>query len=50
MVLCHTEKDIMSLSNTLLQGNPGKDCARNWSMAMELQDVDRLRLSEFLLE
>lgn len=32
-------------------GEPGvKERARNWSMAIGLQDVDRLKPSEFLLE
>lgn len=32
-------------------GEPGvEERARNWSMAIGLQDVDRLKPSEFLLE
>lgn len=32
-------------------GEPGvEQCARNWSMAIGLQDVERLKPSEFLLE
>lgn len=35
----------------LASGEPGvKERARNWSMAIDLQDVDRLKPSEFLLE
>ena len=35
----------------LASGEPGvEERARNWSMAIGLQDVDRLRPSEFLLE
>lgn len=35
----------------LSSGEPGeKDTARNWSMAIGLQDVDRLIPSEILLE
>ena len=35
----------------LASGEPGvKERARNWSMAIGLQDVDRLKPSEFLLE
>ena len=35
----------------LASGEPGvEERARNWSMAIGLQDVDRLKPSEFLLE
>ena len=35
----------------LASGEPGvEEHARNWSMAIGLQDVDRLKPSEFLLE
>lgn len=35
----------------LASGEPGvEERARNWSMAIGLQDVDRLEPSEFLLE
>ncbi len=35
----------------LASGKPGvEERARNWSMSIGLQNVDRLTLSEFLLE
>lgn len=35
----------------LASGEPGvEEHARNWSIAIGLQDVDRLKPSEFLLE
>ena len=35
----------------LASGEPGvEERARNWSIAIGLQDVDRLKPSEFLLE
>lgn len=35
----------------LASGEPGvEERARNWSMAIGLQDIDRLKPSEFLLE
>lgn len=35
----------------LASGKPGvEECARDWSMAIGLQDVDGLKPSEFLLE
>ena len=35
----------------IVHGEPGvEERARNWSMAIGLQDVDRLKPSEFLLE
>ena len=35
----------------LASGEPGmEERARNWSMAIGLQEVDRLKPSEFLLE
>ena len=39
------------LKQYLVSGEPGvEERARNWSMAIGLQDVDRLKPSEFLLE
>ena len=39
------------LEQYLASGEPGvEERARNWSMAIGLQDVDRLKPSEFLLE
>lgn len=35
----------------LASGEPGvEECAHNWSMAIGLQNVDRLKPSDFLLE
>lgn len=35
----------------IVHGEPGvEERARNWSMAIGLQDIDRLKPSEFLLE
>lgn len=35
----------------LASGEPGvKESTRNWSMAIVLQDIDRLKPSEFLIE
>ena len=41
----------MEFEQYLVCGKPGvEESARNWSMAIGLQDVDRLNTSEFLLE
>ena len=40
----------MEFEQYLSSGKPGvEERARNWSMAIGLQDVDRLKPSEFLL-
>ncbi|MCI9054351.1 MAG: HTH domain-containing protein [Muribaculaceae bacterium] len=45
------EDRYMEFEQYLTSGEPGmEERARNWSMAIGLQDVDRLKPSEFLLE
>lgn len=45
------EDRYMEFERYLASGEPGvEERARNWSMAIGLQDVDRLRTSDFLLE
>jgi hypothetical protein len=46
-----TENRYEEFEQYLASGEPGVvKRARNWSMAIGLQDVDRLKPSEFLLE
>ena len=45
------EDRYMELEQYLASGEPGvEERARNWSMAIGLQDVDRLKMSGFRLE
>ena len=50
-VMADKEGFYMELEQYLACGEPRvEEHARNWSMAIGLQDVDRLKTSEFLLE